>query len=79
MVAAQRYTLLFQLQNWRFAEDINPDLNYVEFSVGSAFCGSKPARAKTWGLALAHPEIGVKWPQDALGSGRFKPDCGGIH
>ena len=47
VVAAQRYTLLFQLQNWRFAEDINPDLNYVEFSVGSAFCGSKPARAKT--------------------------------
>lgn len=70
VVAALMGALLFQLKSWSFAAAINPYLSYVEFSVGSAFCGSKSARAKIWGSALAHPEIGVKWPQDALGGGR---------
>lgn len=58
VVAALMGALLFQLKSWSFAATINSYLSYVEFCAGCAFCGSKPAWAKIWGLVLAHPEVG---------------------
>lgn len=58
VVAALMGALLFQLKNWPVAADINPNLIYVKFSVGYAFLGSKPARAKIWISVITHPKVG---------------------